>query len=224
MVRGLVGTDMVKDITDSPEARRGELWIISGRNLSEHRSWLQDEKWPATANGLCRQGSSMLSTSHLLQLSLSASGCCCSVVHTCPTLLWPCGLQHSRLPCPSPSPGVCSNSCPLSWWCHPTISSVATFSRSHSFPASGSFPISQLCFRWCSHFQDHVPLGLFLRLCQEACSILHVGKLFQPRLCPTLCNPMDSSLPGSSVHGISQPGIMKWAAISFSRGSSQTRG
>ena len=36
--------------------------------------------------------------------------------------LWPRGLQHTGLPCPSPSPGVCSNSCPLNWWCHPTIS------------------------------------------------------------------------------------------------------
>ena len=59
--------------------------------------------------------------------------------------LWPCGLQHARLPCPSPIPGDCSNSCPLSRWCHPTIaSSVVPFS-SHlpSFPASGSFPMSQ---------------------------------------------------------------------------------
>ena len=39
------------------------------------------------------------------------------------TSLWPHGLQHSRLPCPSPSPGICSNSCPLRQWCHPTISS-----------------------------------------------------------------------------------------------------
>ena len=35
--------------------------------------------------------------------------------------LWPHGLQHARLPCPSPTPRACSNSCPLSWWCHPTI-------------------------------------------------------------------------------------------------------
>ena len=56
------------------------------------------------------------------------------------------GLQHSRLPCPSPSPGACSNSCPLSRWCHPTIlSSVLSFSSClQSFPASGSFPMSQL--------------------------------------------------------------------------------
>ena len=40
-----------------------------------------------------------------------------------PNSLWPCGLQHTRLPYPSPTPGACSNSCPLSWWCHPTISS-----------------------------------------------------------------------------------------------------
>jgi len=59
--------------------------------------------------------------------------------------VWPQELQHARLPCPSPTPGVYSNSCPLSRWCHPTISSsVAPFS-SHlqSFSASGSFPMSQ---------------------------------------------------------------------------------
>ena len=55
------------------------------------------------------------------------------------------GLQHARLPCPSPSPSACSNSCPLNRWCHPTISStVALFFCLQSFPASGSFPVSQL--------------------------------------------------------------------------------
>ena len=55
------------------------------------------------------------------------------------------GLQYTRLPCPSLSLGVCSNSCPLSQWCHPTISSsVTSFSSClQSFPASGSFPVSQ---------------------------------------------------------------------------------
>ena len=55
------------------------------------------------------------------------------------------GLQHARLPCPSPTPGASSNSCPLSRWCHPTISSsVIPFSSClQSFPASGSFPRSQ---------------------------------------------------------------------------------
>ena len=60
--------------------------------------------------------------------------------------LWPDGLQHERLPCPSSSPGVCSNSHPSSQWCHPTISSsVVPFSSYlESFPASKSFPMSQL--------------------------------------------------------------------------------
>ena len=59
--------------------------------------------------------------------------------------LWPHGLQHTRLPCPSPPPRACSNSCPSSWWCHPTISSsvASFFSCLQSFPASGSFPVSQ---------------------------------------------------------------------------------
>ena len=60
--------------------------------------------------------------------------------------LWPNGLQHARLPCPSPSPRVCKNSCPLSPWSHPNIlSPVVPFSSClQSFPASGSFPMSQL--------------------------------------------------------------------------------
>ena len=58
--------------------------------------------------------------------------------------LWPHGLQHTGLPCPSPTPGDCSNSCLSSWWCHPTISSsVIPFSSClQSFPVSGSFPVS----------------------------------------------------------------------------------
>ena len=60
--------------------------------------------------------------------------------------LWPHRLPRSRLFCPSLSPRVCSNSCPLSWWCYPTISfSVASFiSCPQSFPGSWSFAISQL--------------------------------------------------------------------------------
>ena len=58
-------------------------------------------------------------------------------------------LQHIRLPCPSLSPWVCSNSCPLSWWCHLTISSsVSLFSCLQSFPASGSFLMSHLFCRF----------------------------------------------------------------------------
>ena len=59
--------------------------------------------------------------------------------------LQPHGLQHIRPPCPSPTPGVHPNSCPLSWWCQPTISSsVVPFSCLQFFPASGSFQMSQL--------------------------------------------------------------------------------
>ena len=60
--------------------------------------------------------------------------------------LWPHESQHARPPCPSPTPGVYSKSCPLSWWCHPTISSsVVPFSSClQSFLASGSFQMSQL--------------------------------------------------------------------------------
>ena len=73
--------------------------------------------------------------SYLLLLS-------CSVVSDS---LWPHGLQHTRLPCSSPSPRTCSNSCLLGHWYHPIISSsVIPFSSCfQSFPASGSFPISQ---------------------------------------------------------------------------------
>ena len=66
----------------------------------------------------------------------------CSIV---PDSLWPHGLQHARLPCPSLSPRVCSNSSPLSRWCHPTISSfVVPFSCLQSFPESRSLPMSWL--------------------------------------------------------------------------------
>ena len=60
--------------------------------------------------------------------------------------LRPQGLQHARPPCPSPTPRVCWSSCPLSRWCHPTLSSSIVPFSSHlqSFPASGSFPVSQL--------------------------------------------------------------------------------
>ena len=69
---------------------------------------------------------------------------CCSVSQSCPTLQRH-GLQHTRIPSPSPSPGVCSNPCPLSRWCHPTIlSSAVPFSCLQFFPASGSFPLSHL--------------------------------------------------------------------------------
>ena len=74
--------------------------------------------------------------------SLSLVRFSCSVVSDS---MWPHGLQHARPPCPSPSTRVYSNSCPLSWWCHPTISSSVIPFSSHfqSFPALGSFHMRQ---------------------------------------------------------------------------------
>ena len=81
----------------------------------------------------------------------SVGGILTSIPCSCPAAkssdsLWPHGLQHTSLPCPPLSPRVCSNSCPLSQWCHPTFSfSVVPFSSClRSFPASGSFPMSRL--------------------------------------------------------------------------------
>ena len=76
----------------------------------------------------------------------SASQFSCSVMSDS---LQPHGLQHARPPCPSPTPRVYSNSCPLSRWCHPTISSsvVPISSCLQSFPASESFPMNQF-FTW----------------------------------------------------------------------------
>ena len=75
-------------------------------------------------------------------------GSFCSVQFSCSVVfdsLQSHGLQHPRLPCPSPTPGACSNSCPLSRGCHPTItfSVISFFSCLQSFPASGSFQMSQ---------------------------------------------------------------------------------
>ena len=78
------------------------------------------------------QSTSQFSSVHFSSLVMSDS-------------LWPRGLQDTRLPCPSPIPRACSNSCPSSQWCHPIIlsSDIPFSSCLQSFPASGSFPRSQ---------------------------------------------------------------------------------
>ena len=79
-------------------------------------------------------------------ISLKSEDCLCQFSPlVVSNSLWPHGLQHTRLPCPSSTPGACSNSCPSSQCCHPTISSsVVPFSSClQSFPASGSFPMGQ---------------------------------------------------------------------------------
>ena len=86
----------------------------------------------------------------VLDVEITALGDCLksevqfsSLTQSCLTL-WFLGLQHARLPCLPPTPRAYSNSCPSSWWCHPTISSsvIPFSSRLQSFPASGSFPVS----------------------------------------------------------------------------------
>ena len=125
---------------------------ISAFHLFVHctipRSWLIDD-----AHWCC-------SVHELYKCSLSPSVQFSSVAQSCPTL---CdhGLQHAMLPCPSLSSGVCSNSCLVSWWCHPTIpSSVVPFSSCiQSFPASGSFLMSRLftsgVISWIAEFHKY---------------------------------------------------------------------
>ena len=98
-------------------------------------------------------------------------------------------LQHARPPCPSPTPGVHSNSCPSSQWCHPAISSsVVPFSSCpQSLPASESFPMSQL-FAWG---------GQSTGVSALACSV-QFSSVAQS--CPTLCDPTNHSTPGLPVH------------------------
>ena len=79
----------------------------------------------------------------------TSQGCAAIIAVQSLSHVWLCkpqGLQHTRLPCPSPSPGACPNSSPWNQWCHPTISSfvIPFSSRLQSFPTSGSLPVSQL--------------------------------------------------------------------------------
>ena len=100
--------------------------------------------WPSQSF-CCHQDPEEVELITRVELFFSIKLCCCycSVMSNS---LQPHGLQHARLLCPPLSPGVCSNSCPLSQWCYPNISpSAALFSFClHSFPASESFPMSQL--------------------------------------------------------------------------------
>ena len=170
--------------------------------------------------------------------------------------LRPHGWHHTRLLCPSPISWACSKSCPVSRWCHSTIlSSVIPFSSClQSFPASGSFPMSQLfpsgaevlelhhqpfqwifsidfLYDWLVWFpccprdsQESSPASWFESIHFSAFSLFRSLTLTcflsewveVVQSCPTLCNPMDCSLPVSSVHEILQARILEWVAVSFS--------
>ena len=108
--------------------------------LSIFISWVL--KSPTTVLDLCLSSVPLGFASFVLMVCHSVQFSCSVVSNSLP----PHGLQHTWLPCPSPTPGAYSNSCPSSWWCHPTIlSSVIPFSSClQSFPSSGSFQMSHL--------------------------------------------------------------------------------
>ena len=111
--------------------------------------------------------------------------------------------------CPSPTPGVYSNSCWSSWWAHPRISSSAIPCSPHlqSFPGSRSFLRSQ--FSWGGQ-----SIGVSASASVLPMNAVAAAKSLQS--CPTLCDPIDSSPPGSAVPGILQARTLEWVAISFS--------
>ena len=127
--------------------------------------------------------------------------------------LRPHGLQHARLPCPSPTPGVYPNSCPQSRWCHPTISSsVVPFSSClQSFPASGSFPVSQFLTS-VLHIWINVVIVISWKLvktsqiCQESAVRLDRAIKAETSLASVLCH------------------VRRWGAISCSWSLPVTRG
>ena len=134
---------------------------------------------------------------------------CCCCYHCCPVpkscvTLKPHGLQHAGLPCPSLSPGLGSNSYPLSWWCCLTISS---FTIPFYFCLQ-SFPAFLLQFHYIC-----TPLTEFNL---QFPSLPQKVKSEVAHSCPTL---LDCSPPGSSIHGIFQARILERVAISFFRGS-----
>ena len=124
----------------------------------------------------------------------------CSVVSNS---LIPCGLQDTRLPCPSPCPGACSNSCPLSWWCHPAISSsVVPFSSCPQFsPASGCF-LSILANLPSSHTRTVLPYKSSLNACfQHPCPELpkHPVSTFITALTTLTCKCF---ITGQALHSL----------------------
>ena len=125
-------------------------WCLTGRgsrilSCSSKTLWFSTEKWNS-APFTVRSFTYFCMVSSCKNLDEDILFCCCfSVAQSCLPLR-PQGLQDARLSWPSLSLGVCSDSCPLSWWCHSTIlSSIYPFSYlPQSFPTSGSFPMSWL--------------------------------------------------------------------------------
>ena len=156
----------------------------------------------------------------------------CSVQSLSRPSLRPHGLRHPRPPCPSPTPAVYSDSCPLSRWCHPTISSsvVPFSSRRQSFPgrretAKWVTEVNQVDgwlqnYWWWAYYSVYRSSNI--RYTWNNVINQRWGEVLAAQSCPTLCNPMNCSPPGSSVHRALQARILEWVAMS-SRGSSRPR-
>ena len=165
--------------------------------------------------------------------------------------LQPHGLQQARLPCLSSTPGACSNSCPLSQWCHPTISSCCPLLLLPSiFPSTRVLSNeSVLCIRWPKYWSFSFSIspskaysglisfridwfdlfavqGTLKSLSQPS---FEKNNIWGRMLClvtqsyQTVCNPMDYSPPCFSIHGILQARILEWVAMPSSGGSCQSR-
>ena len=116
---------------------------ILSSNLGSTEFWVHDFEW------ISQTSLRHIITTHKTQI-IYISQLSCSVMSNS---LWPHGLQHARLSCPLPTPRACSNSCPLSRWCHPiTSSSVVPFSCLQSFPASGFSNESVFCITWSEYW------------------------------------------------------------------------
>ena len=141
-----------------------------------------------------------------------------SVAQSCPALR-PHGLQHARLPCPSLTPGVHPNPCPLSRWCHPTVSSsVIPFSSClRSFPVWGSFPMSQLFTSGGQstgvsasasvlpmNIQDCFPIGLTGWIITESTKAWFSLKGTSSNLLQQVCYPVGSSCQITKMHMCSE--------------------
>ena len=146
------------------------------------------------------------------QGTVNENCCCCSVTTSCQTLCDPHGLHHAKLPCPSLSPGMYSNSCPLSQWCHPTVSScVSPFSSClQSFPASESFPMSQ---PFTSGGQSIGASAFFLKMLEW----LEVKCLFC-KACSFICSPIH---PRNICWGFTTYPCLEWTVPGTGRWDNQ---
>ena len=172
-------------------------YSLSGRGENRHISWVKGrtpcawghtdplhQKTPHLAPSSDRPHSTVNQQQASVQLSSGAQ--------PCPTLR-PHGLRHARPPCPSPTPGAHSNSCPWSRWCHPAISSsvVPFSSRLQSFPASGSFPMSQLFASGgqstrVSASASVLPMNIQDWVCSNSGGQLGSAGQFSIRVCPVV--------------------------------------